>query len=947
MSARLLLASAVLLAAATAAADPPAPMGPGDSVTRTIATGQVHRFVVQAAAGEYVEAVVLQAGVEIAPTVTGPDGAVLLASDSPSGPHGTNPIAFVATADGAQEIALRAGGVQGAAVSYTLRVEAIRVPEAGDLARAEAVLAHARWAQLMGDSDRRRGALPLLREALLRWQALGDRPMEMWTGLTLGAVLMGMHGEPQQCADAIARPLQIALEDGDEYAEARTRYNLAQCLRRLGRIAEARAHFERSAALHRAAGRPRDLSNALRSLGDLAGSAGDDQAALDLTEQAAEAADQSGDAEMRDRAALNLAQNYSRMSEYALALETLDRPFPGFAGDRQGRCAVWTARGGAHLALGDRDRAYQDWLEAYEEADQLGNGAVKADVLQRLADWHRSDADWDTALALAREAAAIFAASGDRNNRTAAECRVGAAQLGAGALPEAALAFTLALELAGDGNAGARLCALVGLGKTALGTGDLSSARAYSERAVELAEGQRGLLSSPGNRAGVLARMMPAFELLTQVRMLQHAASPEAGHAEAALGVAEAGRARSLLEVVADGRVDGPAGSPRGRPLGVAALQRDLLDADTLLLEYALGDHDSYLWVVATDAVTSYRLPGRAAIEAAVRPFRERLSAAPQGPRAIRDGDARRLGELLLGPASGRLQGKRLLVVASDALQYVPFAALPDPRTGGDSALLERNEVTQAPSASTVAALRAEHRDRPPGPRLVAVLADPVYERSDPRIAAAARGLAPAARPRLASRSGTLGRLPFSRREAQAIVRAAGPGHARSDLGFAASRAAVLGGALEGASIVHFAAHGLVDSAQPARSGIVLSLFDQDGRAQEGFLRLRDVYELPLSADLVVLSGCETALGRDLRGEGLVGLTTGFLYRGARQVVASLWRVDDLATSELMARFYRALLRGGQSAPAALRTAQREMAADRRWSDPYYWAGFVVQGDWR
>jgi CHAT domain-containing protein len=107
------------------------------------------------------------------------------------------------------------------------------------------------------------------------------------------------------------------------------------------------------------------------------------------------------------------------------------------------------------------------------------------------------------------------------------------------------------------------------------------------------------------------------------------------------------------------------------------------------------------------------------------------------------------------------------------------------------------------------------------------------------------------------------------------------------------------------------------------------------------------VYGLRLSADLVVLSACETALGRDLRGEGLVGLTTGFLYAGVRQVVASLWRVDDLATSELMARFYRGLLQEKLSAPAALRAAQLEMAADSRWRDPYFWAGFVILGDWR
>jgi CHAT domain-containing protein len=128
---------------------------------------------------------------------------------------------------------------------------------------------------------------------------------------------------------------------------------------------------------------------------------------------------------------------------------------------------------------------------------------------------------------------------------------------------------------------------------------------------------------------------------------------------------------------------------------------------------------------------------------------------------------------------------------------------------------------------------------------------------------------------------------------------------------------------------------------------VVLSLFDVAGRPQDGFLRLHDVYNLRLGADLVVLSGCQTALGQDLRGEGLIGLTRGFMYAGARGVVASLWMVDDASTAELMKRFYRALLKERQAPAAALRTAQLEVSRDPRWKAPFHWAGFVLQGDWR
>jgi CHAT domain-containing protein len=165
-------------------------------------------------------------------------------------------------------------------------------------------------------------------------------------------------------------------------------------------------------------------------------------------------------------------------------------------------------------------------------------------------------------------------------------------------------------------------------------------------------------------------------------------------------------------------------------------------------------------------------------------------------------------------------------------------------------------------------------------------------------------------------------------------------------LDFRASRATVLSPELSGYRILHIATHGILDARTPALSGMMLSRVDERGAPVEGFLGLRDVYNLRLGADLVVLSGCETALGREVRGEGLVGLTQGFLYAGARQVVASLWRIEDRATAELMSRFYRGLLVEGLTPAAALRQAQLAVRDDKRWRSPYYWSGFVLQGDW-
>ncbi len=165
-------------------------------------------------------------------------------------------------------------------------------------------------------------------------------------------------------------------------------------------------------------------------------------------------------------------------------------------------------------------------------------------------------------------------------------------------------------------------------------------------------------------------------------------------------------------------------------------------------------------------------------------------------------------------------------------------------------------------------------------------------------------------------------------------------------IGAEATRERALGRALYDYRFLHFATHGIVNHEVSSLSTLVLSLVDGAGRPRDGFVLLPDVYDMTLNADVVVLSGCQTALGKDVRGEGPIGLARAFMYAGAPRVVASLWQVDDLATAELMKRFYRGMLVGGLTPAAALRAAQRELAGTRRWRSPYFWAPFVLQGDW-
>ncbi|MGH9938360.1 MAG: CHAT domain-containing protein, partial [Blastocatellia bacterium] len=433
------------------------------------------------------------------------------------------------------------------------------------------------------------------------------------------------------------------------------------------------------------------------------------------------------------------------------------------------------------------------------------------------------------------------------------------------------------------------------------------------------------------------------------------------------------------------------------RPLSLPEIQQ-MLDSETLLLEYSLGEERSYLWAVTPTTIASFELPKREEIEALARQCYEQLAAGETGaqlqarlaqPAAQNPEWATALSRILLDPVAAQLGKKRLLIVADGVLQYLPFAALPEPETGGRSdskiervnkprpvppsprrpvastPLIANHEIVSLPSASSLSALRREFAGRARAPKIVAVMADPVFEEDDGRIKRGVGDIATADNKR-AARSGDdrevfrsaqevgatdarqrLRRLLFSRGEAEEIMNLA-PGSAGfKALDFAASRAAALSPNLGQYRIIHFATHGLLNSRHPELSGIVFSLVDEQGRPQDGFLRLHDIYNLKLAADLVVLSACKTGLGKEVKGEGLVGLTRGFLYAGAPRVVASLWKVDDRATAELMKQFYRRMLRDGLRPAAALRMAQINMWRQKRWAAPFYWAGFTLQGEWK
>ncbi|MFM7087486.1 MAG: CHAT domain-containing protein [Cyanobium sp.] len=422
-------------------------------------------------------------------------------------------------------------------------------------------------------------------------------------------------------------------------------------------------------------------------------------------------------------------------------------------------------------------------------------------------------------------------------------------------------------------------------------------------------------------------------------------------------------------------------------PLTLEQVQQQLLDPQTVLLHYALGADRSHLWVVTHDAMQVHRLPPKHQIREAVCYFRSSLGLQKGDgcPGRSQDDAATALSQLLLSPAVPVLRQKqRLIVVADDVLHYVPLASLPLP---GQQRLVQSHTLIQLPSSSTLALIRADRQrsaaQQQQQPRRgLALLADPIFDRQDQRLQqrsqtgrAAEQGSAISLP--LLSRSGdelrslqfeqavasfrgtpegldsatdasalSLNRLPATRTEAESI-RSLFPRH---EVSMVLDEQANLRWATDPALAqyrrLHFATHGLLNLEKPALSGLVLSRWDRQGRPLNGYFQLADVFNLNLNAETVVLSACDTGLAKEVRGEGLVGMTRGFLYAGSQRVVVSLWKVDDKATAALMTRFYQAMEREKLPPSQALRVAQRHLITIPQWSSPYYWAAFVLQGEW-
>jgi len=841
-----------------------------------------------------------------------------------------------------------------------------------------------------------REALDYFNQTLALTPALGDKRLEAGASNYAGGML-DILADVGKALNQYQRALKLAREVGWQVGEATALSNIGKIYNDAADWQKALEYYNQALPINRSLGSKRNEALTLNNIGIAYSLSGEQDKALDYLQQSLPLFRGVGDKDSEAYTLLNIGRVYARMNEFEKALDQY-RPAQVIqkqAGNQAQEGETLDEIGAAYAGLEQYDQAIEYHLKAIEILRGAGSLRREALALTNLGEVYNLQNQPEKALEQFNKSLAITR-NLDPSIAAIALEGVARAEAKRGNLAEARryIAESLALiETVRTRSNNLQMRASYrasvervyefyidvlmqqhaqsperGYDAEALQASERGRARSFLEHLSEVRVDIRH-----GINAGLIEKERELKRELNAKAQREMQIKARKGSAEE---LATLRREISSLEdeyqsVQAEIRQSSPqyAALTQPQPLGLKEIQQQL-DADTLLLEYSLGKERSHLWAVGRDSLKSYVLPAQAEIEKVkdrvyqsltARSVVKSLETPAQRSARIAQADrdfeqaASELSRMILAPVASELGNKRLVIVADGALQYVPFAAL-SASPANYQPLIVRHEVVSLPSASAFAVQRENLANRPVAPKTLAVMADPVFSTGDPRVKrdretagadSGTRSFEHLPANTAAGSQLTIPRLPFTRWEADQILAVARTGSNLKALDFRANRAMATSGELSKYRYVHFATHGYLDTARAGLSAIVLSMFDEQGKPQDGFLRTHDVYNLKLPAELVVLSACETGLGKDVSGEGLEGLTRGFMYAGARRVVVSLWNVNDKATAALMQRLYTGMLRSNKTPAAALRAAQIEMLRNAQWQSPYYWAAFVMQGEWR
>lgn len=1038
----------------------------GQKVKRDMKSGERHIYHIELATGQFLHAIVEQYGIDVEAGLFGPDGKKVFNVDSPTATLGAEHVLVIAAQTGVHRLEIIGLGEQ-ISGRYEAWIDAMRFPAEIDQQHvaAEQTWQEANYLRLKRDRQSVQQAISKCETARVGFQRAGNATREILILNTVGLMHWSLSEYPK-ALECFFQSLPIARTAGDRRGEADALHDLGLVYGTIGDQRRAVDYYEQALLIRREIGDQVGQGMTISSLGVAYNSLGDKQKALDYHQQALPLRKRSGDREGEAATLNSIGRVYQDWGEQQKAYDYFSQALAIVRTTTGHRIEslVLHNLGVLHYELGKTRRAIEFYSQAIPIWQKVGNSRGEAYTRAAMGKAYGSLGDWQQASESSAEALKLMRAIGDKFGEARQLSNVAQVQTALGQETMAFENYRQAIQQAhAVGDRVGEAAALFGMAAFERNRNRFDRAHEHIEKAIQYIEGMRADVVSRELRMSYFASVQSYYEFYIDLLMQVHEQAQDKGSAALALQISERARARNLLEILYDAKIDLRNGidssllererqaqeklnladlrrrqllvtkqagqmaemekeietlktelqnvqsqilkaSPRYNEISnpefpsLSDIQQRLLDDNTLLLEYALGESRSFLWVISKTELKSFALPSRAKIEAQSIRVYELLTARNQGvpgetPRqeqvrvAPADADfpkqAAELSRMILSPAAKLLGKNRLLIVTPGALQLIPFAALPIPEAGriesGHQAkasqtspfsingqpfipLVSNHEIIALPSASTLIALRRQVEKRQPALKTVALLADPVYEADDERfrlVSAQTTNLA-STRRRSGYQSrgiGNLGetgervrfsRLYYSGWEADEIARLFPQSKVLKASAFQAKRETVVGGALSDYRVIHFATHSRVNDQHPELSGIVLSLLDEQGREIDGFLRLHEIYGLRLQADLAVLSGCSTGLGKEIKGEGLISLTRGFMYAQVPRVIVSVWAVKDQPSAELMVRFYTHMF-GKQrlSAAAALRAAQLEMLKSKQWSHPYFWAGFALQGEWR
>ncbi|MEZ2340104.1 tetratricopeptide repeat protein [Microcoleus sp.] len=833
-------------------------------------------------------------------------------------------------------------------------------------------------------------ALEYYSQSLPLFRATGDRRGEAGTLNSIGVVYSEL-GEKQKALEYYSQSLPLFRATGDRRGEAFPLSNIGNVYSQLGEKQKALEYYSQSLPLSRAVGNHSGEAVTLNNIGSVYSQLGEKQKALEYYSQSLPMFRATGNRRGEAATLGNIGSVYSDLGEQQKALEYYSQSLPLFraTGDRRGEAVTLNNIGSVYSDLGEKQKALEYYSQSLPLFRATGDRREEAATLDNIGSVYAELGEKQKALEYYSQSLLLRRAVGDRSGEALTLYNVAFVKRDRGNLTEALNDIEASLKIIEN--------LRTKIASPELRSSYFATVQNYYEFYIDLLmqlhkTNPKSGYDTKALEASERSRARSLLELLQEANAnIREGISPDLlqqeNRAKQQLDAIEKQRIQelsnlnpnpakineidkqrlALLQQYQQIQTQIRSASPRyaaltqPQPLTLSEIQKKVLDENTILLQYAIGKDRSYLWVVTSTGLTSYELPKRADIETAAKNFRDTVTnpRLRNVPQKVAEASAN-LSQLILQPAAAQLGEKRLLIVPDGVLHYTPFPALNISQTAGQNPnipLITKHEIIILPSASTLGILRQNYGDRKLPDRTLAILADPVFSPDDERIKGK---LTKETTEKLESnnlglnrslRASNLGwppsRLPFTRQESQIILSLVPSASNSEKIDFSATRTTAIDGSLANYKIVHFATHGIANSQNPELSGILMSMVDDKGNPVNGFLRLNDIFNLKLSANLVVLSACQSGLGQNIKGEGMVGLTRGFMYAGAQRMAVSLWNVDDEGTSVLMQKFYQKMLQQKLAPAAALRAAQMEMMQQEKWKSPYYWAAFTLQGEWK